>query len=274
MDIDTAVPITAATESEVSTRKYVGYALLSAMLPGLGQLVKGHTFKAAVLLTTCAVYVSIQWIFRTPFSYTGLLVSSLVAVVLFGFSSVDAFATRILRHTPRPRLSFLLLVIPVAFVACQFEIWALWRAQGVRPFKVPSTSMEPTIALNESIVTDAGYYRDRVPGRGDVIVFRHGGLFIVKRVIAVSGDSIEGTPESIILNGHALPLSLESSNPAFQFSRMTIPPGKLFVAGDNRAVSLDSRVSGYGLVDVKDVVSKAIYISRSKTSERIGAEIR
>jgi monofunctional biosynthetic peptidoglycan transglycosylase len=39
------------------------------------------------------------------------------------------------------------------------------------------------------------------------------------------------------------------------------PPGKLFVAGDNRAVSLDSRISGYGLVDVKDVVGKGLYIA-------------
>ncbi len=219
------------------------------------------------------MYVSIQWVFRLPSSFLGLFAISVTGVLLATFSSVDAFVSRVRRNAPRPSLLFLLIVVPVALLICQIEVSMLCRAQGLKPFKVPSTSMEPTIGLNESIVTDARYYRDRTPQRGDVIVFRHDGLFIVKRVVAIAGDSIEGTPENIILNGELLPPSLERPDPTFEFPRIVIPAGRLFVVGDNRPVSLDSRVSGYGLVDAKDLVGKALYITRSKTSERIGTKI-
>jgi len=156
--------------------------------------------------------------------------------------------------------------------------------RGVTGFDVCSngavhgSGMERTILKGDRIVVDFRQYRDSKPKSHDVVVIRKDGLFFVKRVIAVGGDTIEGKDGAIIVNGNRLEEAYiqHLGNPPVQlneFGPVNIPPGKLFVMGDNRDVSLDSRMPEFGLVSEESVAGRALYIVGS-TSHRDGTDLR
>jgi signal peptidase I len=140
--------------------------------------------------------------------------------------------------------------------------------------------MEPTIVQGDGIVVDTRYYGTHVPNREDVIVFRKEDLFVIKRVIGVSGDTIEGHDREILLNGSVLTESYIEhtqqlgSNPLLDsFSPITVPNGSYLVMGDNRDVSLDSRYPGYGLIGTRSIVGRPLYIYKS-AADRTGKTVR
>jgi len=132
--------------------------------------------------------------------------------------------------------------------------------------------MEPTILQGEHIVLDLTQYRDSKPKSRDIVVIRKDGLFLIKRVIAIGGDTIEGKDGAIIVNGNRLEEAYAQhiGNPEApaqlnEFGPIHIPPGKLFVMGDNRDISWDSRMPEFGLVDEETLAGGVLYIVGSRS---------
>ena len=136
----------------------------------------------------------------------------------------------------------------------------------LRIVNVSGTSMQPNLNTNDKVLLTSIAVQ---PQYGDVIVAEHStksGEPIIKRVIAISGQTvnIDSANGTVLVNGAVLNESgylsaqvkttLEDANVKFP---VTVPAGKLFVLGDNRAVSLDSRSSEIGLIDMKNVLGKA-----------------
>lgn len=162
-------------------------------------------------------------------------------------------------------------MVPLAcFAAAAYWGMAL-RVSGYRDFRVPSASMEPTIMNGDAILADMHYYRHRKPLEDGIILFHspiEPGVILIKRVIGVGGDTIRSEGGQIYLNGKLLdePYVEHVGNAPeemMDFGSITIPPHKLFVMGDNRDLSLDSRATEFGLIDESAVMGKAIYIIRS-----------
>jgi signal peptidase I len=118
-----------------------------------------------------------------------------------------------------------------------------------RPYSVPTTSMAPTIAAGDTVLAHPVKPADI--GRGDVVIFNDPlweGSDIVKRVVAVGGDTVACCDSSgrITVNGHpvtepyAASAGLTGPTSQMNFSAV-VPKGRLFLLGDNRAVSQDSR---------------------------------
>jgi len=141
----------------------------------------------------------------------------------------------------------------------------------VYTFQINGDSMLPTYDNREYISTqNAHSVWEYKPHRGDVVVFQnaktlHNGVEadFVKRVIGVGGDRIEFKYGDVYLNGHLLNEPyVETQDDTWLHGKLCavdiVPQGKLFVMGDNRQYSDDSRDFGY--IDLKDVVS---YISSS-----------
>jgi signal peptidase I len=153
----------------------------------------------------------------------------------------------------------------------------------VQAFKIPSRSMVPTLLVGDHILVNKFIYGVKVPflrntiipvtnpQRGDIVVFIYPNdrsKDFIKRVIGVSGDKIEIKNKIIFINGkqYSDAYGIYSDNviypgsmqPRDNFGPVTVPVKSLFVMGDNRDESADSRF--WGFVDLKDVEGKAFII--------------
>jgi len=97
---------------------------------------------------------------------------------------------------------------------------------------------------------------------GDVIELRHHDIVVLKRIVAMPGETIGGADGKVFRNGKPLdepylaPASEHDRWARSAFPTRTVGPGELFVMGDNRGFSLDSRIAGYGPVHLSDVAGK------------------
>ncbi|MBR6472880.1 MAG: signal peptidase I [Firmicutes bacterium] len=136
-----------------------------------------------------------------------------------------------------------------------------------KPIIIQQHSMEPNFYQGDYVITFKQAYRfSAQPEQGDIIVFRSTlkdsngkDKNLIKRVIAVGGDTLEIIDGYVYVNGEELdePYVLEEGMSG-DMDRITVPEGKLFCCGDNRAVSVDSRDEDVGFVDEHDIVGKVI----------------
>ncbi|MFJ8628035.1 signal peptidase I [Kitasatospora sp. NPDC093550] len=118
-------------------------------------------------------------------------------------------------------------------------------AVDYRPYNIPTASMHPTLQAGDTVL--ARKVGGGAVGRGDVVVFRDqawGGELMVKRVVAVGGDTVasSGDNRRLTVNGQPVdePYLATQGRQGESFS-VTVPEGRLFLLGDNRVGSLDSR---------------------------------
>ena len=125
---------------------------------------------------------------------------------------------------------------------------------------VSGDSMLPTLKTGDFLVIDRG---NKVQ-KGDIIVFslssKHKEL--VKRVIAEAGDMVEITASNIKVNGETIKEDYIKSNKSYSYDLMSetvVPANCIFVLGDNRAVSVDSRSAEVGMVNLNQVDGTLIW---------------
>lgn len=139
------------------------------------------------------------------------------------------------------------------------------RALLFQAFFIPSESMEATLLEDDRVLVNKVSYRLHDVNQGDVIVFRRpddepGEIRdLIKRVIGVPGQTVEGRENSVWINGQRLEESyLADDEVILDFGPVTVEAGQLFVMGDNRDESLDSRF--FGTIDEERVVGRAFVI--------------
>jgi signal peptidase I len=157
------------------------------------------------------------------------------------------------------------------------------RTFVVQAFKIPSGSMLPTLLIGDHLLVNKFIYGIKVPfsgktlvpindpQRGDVVVFKFPkdrSIDYIKRVVGVPGDTIEIHDKKVMINGMAVPdehASLSSqpvlsgaASPRDNFGPILVPENRIFVMGDNRDNSYDSRF--WGFVDTRDVLGKAFIL--------------
>jgi signal peptidase I len=137
------------------------------------------------------------------------------------------------------------------------------KAWVVNPYRIPSSSMEPTLhcatpepgcqaGSSDRVLANRFVYHFTDPDRGDIVVFETppeaesvcpgpGGVF-VKRLIGLPGDEVEGRPDGVYVNGELLSEPyLFGGELGDAFEPVTVPEGQYFMMGDNRLQSCDSR---------------------------------
>ena len=131
--------------------------------------------------------------------------------------------------------------------------------------KVPSTSMEPTIEPKSFIINWRFPFLvgDPIPNHGDIVVFRPGGQdrrLLVKRVIGLPGDQISFEGGYVFRNGEKLdePYLQTEGVTYSDTKRFSVPDGCIFVMGDNRLHSRDSRYMENPFIPVKNILAKEL----------------
>ena len=131
--------------------------------------------------------------------------------------------------------------------------------------KVPSTSMEPTIEPKSFIINWRFPFLvgDPIPNHGDIVVFRPGGQdrrLLVKRVIGLPGDQISFEGGYVFRNGEKLeePYLQTEGVTYSDTERFSVPDGCIFVMGDNRLHSRDSRYMENPFIPVKNILAKEL----------------
>lgn len=157
------------------------------------------------------------------------------------------------------------------------------RSFIVQAFKIPSGSMLPTLQIGDHLLVNKFIYGVKLPVTGavlipwktpvrdDVVVFRFPkdrSIDYIKRVVGVAGDSVEIKDKQVYINGEAVinphaqytgnDIMRASAGPRDNMGPVKVPEGTLFVMGDNRDNSYDSRF--WGFVDLKDVLGKAFIL--------------
>lgn len=167
---------------------------------------------------------------------------------------------------------------------CVAIILALFiRTFVVQAFKIPSGSMLPTLLIGDHLLVNKFIYGIRIPftgkilipikspQHGDVVVFRFPkdrSIDYIKRVVGTPGDTIEIKNKKVFLNGQPMqdthahfssPAALDAQDsPRDNFGPILVPEQRIFVMGDNRDNSYDSRF--WGFVDERDILGKAFIL--------------
>lgn len=171
------------------------------------------------------------------------------------------------------------------------------RTFVVQAFKIPSGSMKETLKIGDHILVNKFIYGVKLPfidktlipikepKRGDIIVFKFPEdpeKDFIKRVVGLEGDTIEIRNKKVYVNGefvdwdfaiHTDPHTMPSvMQPRDNFGPVTVPNDSLFVMGDNRDHSYDSRF--WGFVDEEAVKGKAFLIYWSWDRDEFGVRWR
>ncbi|NUQ31781.1 MAG: signal peptidase I, partial [Dermatophilaceae bacterium] len=145
-----------------------------------------------------------------------------------------------------------LMLLVLAVVVAGFSV--------AEPMRVASASMSPTYELGDEVLVGKLAQLAGTPQRGDVVVFHepHTGTLTLNRVAAVGGDELGIEDGLLIVNGEPVNepyLDLGSVDGAY-FGPVHVPAGHVFVLGDARAGSVDSRT--FGVVAEDDVVGRVL----------------
>lgn len=256
-------------------------ALLSLFLPGLGHIYVGRTRRGLALFGSLAAW---PWLFfvlirhgRLPrFWLFAALLALLLALVLFALIEPALKARSAHASSVRPcKLWHCAGALLAGWVISAIPCLAAYQIPASGYFQVPSPSMEPTLRPGEVFLADPGYYRRHTPERGEVVIYvnpRHPAVHHIKRIVAVGGDRIAVRAGRAIVNG--VPVDephITVGDPGLALNNVTegaVPPGHVYLLGDNRANSADSRE--HGPVPFENIVGRATEIVVSREISRIG----
>ena len=149
----------------------------------------------------------------------------------------------------------------VIIIILAFATAFVVRTYIVQPYRIEMTSMVSTLYPNDLVMVDKISYKLHAPRRGDVVILippTDSKSKYIKRVIGLPGETIAIRNDKVYINGKPLNEPYIHSPMMQNYPEKKIPEGYVFVMGDNRSVSLDSRY--FGPVPIKSIVGKAFCV--------------
>ena len=293
-------------ESEIKNlkrRRPTVALLLSFLTIGLGQTYNGQIKRGTVLYLMGLSFLILSTsagLCNRP--YGGLLV--LVMGLAFAlFVMFDAFRNAVVLKRIATkgynRWYFYVLIVLINSLV----ILPLTKSVAVplKAYRIPSGSMKPTLLIGDHFVIDKKHYKKEKLKRGDVVVFkwpRNEKKRFIQRIIGLPGNTIEIKDDALYVNHERIELKfvgtysdrelgrahkyleslgetkhyiLDVGKKSENFGPKFVPENAIFVMGDNRDQSLDSRY--WGFVSLDKVEGKALYIYWSKHKRRIGLSV-
>jgi len=266
-------------------RKPVVALLLSFITPGLGQTYNGLLKRGAIFYLIGFLLAAASLFSGLFFKFYGMIFCLAILLSFFLFILLDAFigAAKLKEITLKPYNKwylYLIIFLINAFVIQPFVSSSI-KNNIVRAYKIPSSAMEPTLLIGDHLIANMKIYKEENPKRGDIVIFEYPkdpSKDFIKRVIGLEGEKVEIVRNKIYINDKLLddPCGYYKESGMTQglenFGPVVVSKDSMFVLGDNRDNSQDSRFWGY--VNIKKLKGKALYIYWAKNKSRIGLELK
>lgn len=125
---------------------------------------------------------------------------------------------------------------------------------------ITSSSMEPLLETGSRVIVNKLSYVVGEPQKGDVVAVKKDGQYMIKRIVAASGDYVESKDGTLLLNGYVLdePYILENMETDL-LQKVEVPEGSYYLLGDNRENSIDSRYWEESYVTKSDIVGRVVF---------------
>ena len=269
-------------------------ALLSFIMPGLGQVYSGMLPRGLIWMLLCGISsVAGLLILSHPTAYSWTLgcAAGLAQIAIWIAGAIDSYRCALrckadyeLKDYNRWYVYVLLLLMGTgSLLSYALNV----RNQLLQPFIIPGAAMYPTLSPRDRFIAVKNTYRNSDPQRGDLVLFTNPNNrreFWIKRVIALAGDTVAVKEGNLYVNG--VKLSLESIGPgvvsgttgqifsednngakyrifisqdhsAPDFPEITVPKNECFMMSDNRSESRDSRY--FGPIPITGILGKFDY---------------
>jgi len=247
--------------SRLSTKTAFLLILVSSIVPGTGHALLGHSIGWIYAILWFLLLAA--WPIVAPVSVVTCYVVLLLSIPIGALAMIDLLS----RHgnlRPHKWLKITMCVF-LAFFLSGAVADSTIRLRGYRRYHVPAEGMDPTIPAGATVLADMRAYRTAKPADGEIILFRDdSGTLLLKRLIGTEGNLVELRSGHLFINEE----SVEESYAAYEgsdsdlaprtFGPVKVPSGKVFVLGDNRDFSLDSRAQQFGFVDESRIRGKVI----------------
>ena len=257
--------------------------LLTILTIGLGHLYSGYVKRGFFLFLGAHLLIVLVFSLAAFIPPYGAIVATSAAIVFPVFCYIDAYRSAKNRRENYElqrynRWYYYLIIICVYGFITQPTLESLAKSNFSQAFKIPSGAMLDTMKIGDHIMCNKITYKFNEPKRGDIVIFPYPktpSVSYVKRVIGLGGESIEIREKEVFINGN--PLKEEytiyasgknlaaSFGPRDNLGSIDIPTDAVFVMGDNRDNSHDSRF--WGFVPKSSISGKVTFIYWSWDSE-------
>jgi signal peptidase I len=280
----------------VSRRRPWLAALLSLVMPGVGQLYSGCGRRGAFFLVMVPLWIVVPLILAVtiPTAPWNMLLPLVLYLGLHVYAAIDAARCARARDAeqPLPRYSRWFVWIPI-WLFMTTVVGRTWVTFGtspwIRAFRIPAGSMEPTLLIGDCLfavnwpynlrnpLTGAVLVTRRDPARGDLITLLYPedpSRYFIKRVVGLPGETLEIKGRTVYVNSAGLtePYAQfnapEAAREDYVWGPERVPADHFFVLGDNRDNSRDSRF--WGFLPRENVVGRAVVVYWSR-DPRTGA---
>ena len=280
---------------KTKARKPITAALLSSVIPGLGQVYNGQPVKGILFYLATFLFVILLSFTGLQYSFYGLMTIILLALFLWLFIVVESFiaAGKVKSSTLKPynKWYVYLIIVLLSFgIDLALTDFFVKDVLGIRGFRILTDSMLPTLQKGDCIMTRLKDYKSRLPQRGDLVIIKDAenpSQELIRRVVGLEGEKFEIKNKRVFINNRPLQedykihtdssvdvrkLSLYDNSIRDNCGPLIVPWGHCFVLGDNRDNSRDSR--HWGSVSLEDITAKALYIYLSADLIKIGRNLR
>lgn len=266
-------------------RSPVAAGVLSFFAPGSGHIFIGRYRRGILLLLAFVLLQPVLLVagflvaptFRAVATFT--VVTLLAALLVMLFIIIDA--VRLARRGGQGARWYV-------WVGAMLLCWLGAFATGglgvvIRPylpwrtFTIPSASMEPTLHVGDWVIGDMRYFEGHAPARGDLVLYRlpsDNTTIYIKRIVGLPGDRVVFRDGHTVVNGAVTDEPFASFGDPKAFfnttAEVTVPPDRLFVVGDNRANSMDSRARQHGMVPFENLIGRAAEVFMTNGWSRAG----
>jgi len=288
-------------------RRWWPAVLLTLLMSGLGHVYAGRARLGLLIylaLSACFTLIAVLGLFARSWLLlsAGLAVVAVLRVVVIIHAGVSAEgAAKPYKPQFYNRWWVYVLLLLVAWFVWPAVVKSLLRHNVVEAFKVPSSSMAPAIQAGDYFFVDKRPAARRIPTYNEVIVFQslsEPGVSVIKRVVGLPGDTLATRDGQLYRNGRAVkeawitPVSptdtmplIDESNPRGQAEAVLehyptlsrwgptiVPQGAVYVLGDNRSYSYDSRY--WGPVSLDRILGRPLWIYFNLARDDLGYRTR